>query len=180
MPGETGGNMKFAAVTFSILVLALGVAQAQPKEGTSSPAIEHGSTVRLEYTLKDDAGKVLDSNTGRDPLTYTHGQQQIIPGLEKALNGMRSGEEKKVTVEPEDGYGPVDPAAQTEVPKAMLPPDALTVGTQLVARTPTGEAMLVRVKEIKEATVIIDLNHPLAGKILHFDVKVVGVEAPKK
>jgi len=171
--------MKRAAVTLSILLLALGVAQAQPKEKVLSPAIESGSTVQFEYTLKDDDGTVLDSNKGRGPLTYTQGQKQIIPGLEKALNGMRAGDEKQVTVQPEDAYGPPDPAAQTEVPKEVLPPN-LKVGTQLVARSREGETMLVRVKEIKETTVIIDLNHPLAGKTLHFDVKVLGVEPPKK
>lgn len=172
--------MKATAVTLAILVLALGVAHAQPKEKSMSPAIESGSTVQLEYTLKDEEGKVLDSNKGRDPLTYTQGQEQIIPGLEKALNGMRAGEEKKVTVKPEDAYGPVDPEAQAEVPKAMLPPDALQVGARLVARSPMGDTRVVRVKEIKETTVILDLNHPLAGKTLHFDVKVLGVEPPKQ
>lgn len=172
--------MKLTAVVLSTLLLAFGVAHAQPKERATSPAIESGSTVRLEYTLKDDGGKVLDSNKGGDPLTYTHGSQQIIPGLEKALSGMRTGEEKQVTVNPEDGYGPADPKAQTEVPKEMLPTNALTVGTQLVARSPMGETLLVRIKEIKETTVIVDLNHPLAGKTLYFDLKVLGVEPPKK
>jgi FKBP-type peptidyl-prolyl cis-trans isomerase SlyD len=172
--------MKLAASLFIALMLAPGVALAQPKDKSASPAIENGSTVRLEYTLKDDTGKVLDSNKGGSPITYTQGQQQLVPGLEKALGGMHAGEEKQVTVKPEDGYGEVNPSAQTEVPKAMLPPDALTVGNQLVARGRGGETMLVRVKQIKETTVIIDLNHPLAGKILFFDVKVLGVEPPKK
>lgn len=93
---------------------------------------------------------------------------------------MRAGEEKQVTVKPEDGYGPVDPSAQTEVPKIMLPPGSLTVGKELMARGRGGETMLVRIKEIRETTAIIDLNHPLAGKTLYFDVKIVGVEPPKK
>jgi len=172
--------MKARLLLLFVLALVPGIVQAQLKEKAMSPPIENGSTVQLEYTLKDDAGAVLDSNTGRPPLTYVQGQQQIVPGLEKALNGMRAGEEKNVVVKPEDGYGAVDPAAQTEVPKQMLPADALTVGTQLVARSRTGETMLVRVKEVKEATVIIDLNHPLAGKTLHFDIKILGVESPQK
>jgi FKBP-type peptidyl-prolyl cis-trans isomerase SlyD len=168
------------SVVLATLMLVLGAAQAWPQEKSRSPSIEPGSMVRLEYTLKDEAGKVLDSNTGRDPLTYTHGEQQIVPGLERALTGMRAGEAKQVTVKPEDGYGPLDPAAETEVPKDLLPPDARAVGAQLLARTGEGEMMLVRVKEVKEATVILDLNHPLAGKTLHFEVKVLGVEPPKK
>ena len=74
----------------------------------------------------------------------------------------------------------MNPTAKTEVPKAMLPPESLVVGSQLVARNRGGETMLVRIKEIKESTVIIDLNHPLAGKTLFFDVKALGVEPPKK
>lgn len=172
--------MRVAAMLLIALGLALGVAQAQPQEKPMSPAIESGSTVRLEYTLKDSTGKVLDSNKGGTPMTYTQGRQEIVPGLENALNGMRAGDEKQVTVKPEDGYGHVDPSAQTEVPKTMLPPEALTVGTELMARARGGETRLIRVKEIKETTVIIDLNHPLAGKTLHFDVKVLGVEPPAK
>ena len=171
--------MKFIAAIFGIM-LAFGVARAQPTGQAMSPAIERGSTVQLEYTLKDEAGKVLDSNEGQSPLTYTQGKEEIILGLEKALNGMRAGDQKQIAIAPEDGYGAVDPSAQTEVPKTMLPPGPLTVGKELMARGQGGETMLVRIKEINETTVIIDLNHPLAGKTLHFDVKVVDVAAPKK
>lgn len=171
--------MRTARMIAVTLGLALGVADAQPTEKATSPAIENGTRVQLEYTLKDDDGKVLDSNKGQDPLTYTQGKQQIIPGLEKALNGMRAGDEKKVTVKPADAYGEVDPRAEAEVPKEMLPPD-LSVGTELVAQSPGGSRRIVRVKEIKEQTVLIDLNHPLAGKTLFFEVKVLGVEPPQK
>lgn len=172
--------MKTAGLIALTLALALGVARAQPKEKPVSPAIEDGAKVQLEYTLTDDAGKVLDSNKDRGPLTYTQGGHQIIPGLEKALNGMRAGEAKKVTVKPAEGYGEVDPKAVAEVPKEALPPAALSVGTELVAQSPQGERRLVRVKEVKEKTVVLDLNHPLAGKTLLFDVKVLSVEAPPK
>jgi len=84
--------MRIAGVIVLTLALSLSVAQAQPQEKGASPPIENGSKVRLEYTLKDDGGKVLDSNKGGDPLSYTQGEQQIIPGLEKALDGMREGE----------------------------------------------------------------------------------------
>jgi FKBP-type peptidyl-prolyl cis-trans isomerase SlyD len=133
----------------------------------------------LEYTLKDADGGILDSNKGRDPLVFTHGQGQIVPGLEQALTGMRTGEEKHVTVKPEDAYGMENPAAVTEVPKEIIPANALKVGAGLVARNQTGETRLVKVKEIKEKSVVLDLNHPLAGKTLFFDVKILGVDAPK-
>jgi FKBP-type peptidyl-prolyl cis-trans isomerase SlyD len=163
-----------------VLALTLGVAEAQETGATTSPAIQNGSKVKLEYTLTDDGGKLLDSNKGGEPLTYTQGEQQIIPGLEKALNGMHAGEVKKVTIIPADAYGEVNPSAVAEVPKDRIPADALAVGKELVARSGSGESRSVRIKEIKEKTVIIDLNHPLAGKTLVFDVKVVGVDPPGK
>jgi len=172
--------MRIAGVIGLTLALALSPAEAQEKEKAASPAIENGAKVQLEYTLKDDGGKVLDSNKGRDPLTYTQGQKQIIPGLEQALSGMRAGEEKKVSIKPADAYGEVNPNAVTEVPKEMLPPDSLKVGTELVAQSQGGDRRIVRIKEIREKTVVIDLNHPLAGKTLFFDVKVLGVDPPKK
>lgn len=164
--------MRFMTVALSALGLIAGMAQAQPKENPVSPAIADGFEVQIQYTLKDDAGKILDSNAGRAPLAFTQGRHQIIPGLEKALTGMRGGEEKQITVNPEEAYGAADQAAQTEVPKSAIPSDALSVGTELMARSPRGGTRIVRVKE---ATVILDLNHPLAGKTLHFDVKVLGV-----
>ncbi len=144
-----------------------------------TPAIEDGATVEIEYTLTDDSGTLLDSNKGQKPLTYTHGGQQIIAGLEKQLAGMHTGDVKKVTLKPDDAYGPIDPSAQTEVPKEALPPDSLVVGTQLLAKNAAGEGRPVAVKEIKDKTVVIDLNHPLAGKTLVFNVKVLSVEPPK-
>ena len=172
--------MRNPAVISLALGLMLGVAEAQPKEETRTPAIENGSKVQLEYTLADDSGKVLDSNKGVEPLTFTQGRQEIIAGLEQALDGMRAGEEKKVTLKPAEAYGEVDPAAITEVPKEQIPADALKVGTELVAQNQSGERRTVRIKEIKEDSVIIDLNHPLAGKTLVFNVKVLGVEPPAK
>ena len=172
--------MRIAIVTVIALVLSLGTAQAQSKEKPAGPAIVDGAKVRLEYTVKDGAGKVIDSSKGKDPLIFTQGQHQIIAGLERAVSGMRLGERKKVTVKPEDAYGVVDPKARTEVGKEAIPKGDLAVGARLTWRAPSGETRPARVKEIKEKTVVIDLNHPLAGKTLHFDVKVVGVEPPKK
>jgi FKBP-type peptidyl-prolyl cis-trans isomerase SlyD len=151
---------------------------AMAQTATTERAVENGSNVSIEYTLKDEGGKVLDTNKGKNPLTFTQGQQQIIPGLERELVGMHAGEEKKVVVKPEDGYGPVVPNAQTEVPKDAVPKEGLKVGTPLMARSGSGETRPVVVKEIKENTVVLDLNHPLAGKTLFFDVKVLGVEPP--
>jgi len=178
---KTLAALLLATVTVLVGVPGARADEAKPaEEAKPAPAIETGSKVSLEYTLRDAGGEVLDSNKGREPLTYVQGEQQIVPGLEKALAGMHPGEEKQVVVAPADGYGDVDPGAMAEVPKAMIPADALHVGTELVARNREGATRLVRIKEIKDETVIVDLNHPLAGRTLHFHVKVVGVEPPGK
>ncbi len=161
------------------LVASTAFAQNPPTAPDNLSTVQTGSSVSIEYTLKDEGGQVLDTNKGKNPLVFTHGQQQIIPGLERELVGMHAGDEKKVVVKPEDGYGPVIPNAQTEVPKEAIPREGLKVGTPLMARSGSGETRPVVVKEIKENTVVLDLNHPLAGKTLFFDVKVLGVEPPK-
>jgi FKBP-type peptidyl-prolyl cis-trans isomerase SlyD len=172
--------MKIAAVIALALVSAFGIAAAQSQPETTKPVIENGSKVQLEYTLTLDDGEVRDSNKGGEPLTFIHGQRQIIRGLEKALDGMHAGEEKRVTVQAADAYGEANPAAVAEVPKERIPPTALTVGTRLLAQGPGGQTRTVRVQEIKEQTVVLDMNHPLAGKTLTFDVKVLSVEPPAK
>jgi FKBP-type peptidyl-prolyl cis-trans isomerase SlyD len=156
------------------VLLAAAPAGAQP-----SPAVEKGSSVKMEYTLKDDKGQVLDSSDGKEPIAFVQGAHQIIPGLDKALLGMKVGDTKKVTVKPDEGYGVVDPKAETEVPKDALPKGADVVGTRLLARGQDGHPRPVTVKAVKDNTVVLDLNHPLAGKTLFFDIKVVSVEPPK-
>jgi len=174
--------MMTATVKLAATLVALAASATVTFAQTPAPAagaVQNGSTVSLEYTLKDEGGQVLDSNKGARPLVFVQGQRQIIQGLEREIVGMRPGEEKKVVVAPEDGgYGPVVPGAQQEVPKDAIPKEGLKVGTQLTARSGSGEARPVTVKEIKDTTVVLDFNHPLAGKTLFFDVKVLGVEAP--
>lgn len=142
--------------------------------------IKDGSVVSFEYTVSDEKGEVLQTNKGKDPVTYTHGQREIIPGLEKGLADMDIEQEKTIRVTPAEAYGPVDPQGFKEVPKSDLPQTALTVGTPLTARGPQGEEMLIHVSEVKDDTVVLDFNHPLAGKTLTFDVKVVGIEPNKE
>jgi len=139
--------------------------------------IKNGSVVNFEYTLSDDNGRVLESNKGEEPVTYTHGENRIIPGLERGLSEMEINEEKRIRVEPEEAYGAVNPDGFKEVSKSELPPQSLQVGTMLHARGPNGEDFSVRIHEIKPETVILDLNHPLAGVTLNFDVKVLSIEA---
>lgn len=140
--------------------------------------VKDGMMISLEYTLKGADGKVIESSKGREPLKYVHGQRMMIPGLEKELTGMKVGGQKNVTVKPEDAYGPMNAKAFEEVPKEKLPPDGLKVGAILASKTPDGRVIPMRVHQIKEKTVVMDMNHPMAGKTLVFDVKVVDIQNP--
>lgn len=138
--------------------------------------------VSLEYSLTVD-GKMIESTEGREPLHYIHGTHQIIPGLERALAGMKVGESKSVTVTPEDGYGQRDPAKIVEVPKTQLPSDIKpAVGMVLRGMNPDGRSVRVKIAEVKAESVMLDYNPALAGKTLTFQVKVVSVvpHAPAK
>ncbi len=138
--------------------------------------VKDGSLVSLQYTLTGEDGKMIESNKDKEPLKYTQGQHQIVAGLEREIAGMKIGGEKHVKVKPEDGYGPVNPNLFQEVPKDKVPPEGLKVGTVLSARGPQGQVIPVRIREIKDKTVVVDLNHPMAGKTLVFDVKVLDVQ----
>ncbi len=149
-------------------------------KGEKVMSISQGKTISIEYTLKLEDKTVVDSNVGGGPLTYIHGSHQIIPGLEKALEGMKIGDIKEVTVKPEEGYGPLDVNALMEVNKEMIPPDAVEIGNHLQGKDQSGKVFSAKIAEIKENTVVLDFNHPLAGKTLYFDVKVLNIlEVPQ-
>ena len=138
--------------------------------------IQQGKTVSFDYTLSVD-GQVVDSSKDRGPLQYTHGEGRIIPGLSKQLEGMKVGDEKKIVVAPEEAYGQVNPAAFQEIPKSRLPSDAdPKVGMTLQAKDQSGKTSIVKISEVKEDAVVLDLNHPLAGKTLNFDVRIVSIK----
>ncbi|NPA93435.1 MAG: peptidylprolyl isomerase [Chloroflexi bacterium] len=131
--------------------------------------------VSLEYTLTVD-GEVVDSSEGHGPIEYIQGKGQIIPGLEKEVYGMAVGESKEVVVSPAEGYGEENPEAFVEVPKSEFPPEIpLEVGTPLQLRDQQGQVFDATIAEVKENTVLLNFNHPLAGKTLTFQIKVVGV-----
>src|SRR5215831_6037409 len=136
--------------------------------------VSKGKVVSLEYTLKSDDKQMVDTNVGKDPVTYTQGANQIIRGVESAVEGMTVGQAKHVILTPADGYGARDLTKLHEVPKQKLPDD-IKVGTQLHGKDARGQVVQPIVKEIKDHSVVLDFNHPLAGKTLFFDVKVVDV-----
>ena len=151
-------------------------AQAELQEGGSPMTVTDGKTISMEYTLTLDNKEVLDTNVGEAPLKFTQGSHEIIPGLETALEGMKTGESKQVTVAPEQGYGEVNPQAIQEVPIDQIPPDARKVGAQLQGKDGQGRMVTPKVKEVKEQVVVLDFNHPLAGKTLFFDVKILDIQ----
>jgi FKBP-type peptidyl-prolyl cis-trans isomerase 2 len=135
-----------------------------------------GDTVRLHYKGTLDDGSVFDSSEGRDPLEFTVGSGQVIAGLDRAIPGMKIGDEKTVRIEPEDAYGPHNPDAKQAVPRAHIPDSVpLEVGLQLQAQTENGQMMSVTVIEFSDEEVILDANHALAGKVLTFEIQITGI-----
>lgn len=135
-----------------------------------------GDTLHIHYTGKLEDGTVFDSSQGRDPLSFELGSGQIIPGLDKGVVGMEVGETRTVEVAPEEGYGPHHPERVQAVDRAAVPDDIPTEpGTQLQVQTQDGQPMNVVVVDRTETEVILDANHPLAGKTLTFDVELVAV-----
>lgn len=136
-----------------------------------------GMVVSMHYTLTDDSGSTLDSSHGGEPFNYLHGHSNIIPGLEKALDGVQAGFKSKVTVAPVEGYGEKNPEAIFEAPREHFPPDMkLELGARVYADGPNGPITLTVVK-LTESGAVLDANHPLAGKTLHFDVEITNVRA---
>jgi FKBP-type peptidyl-prolyl cis-trans isomerase SlyD len=157
-------------------ILASGLCFVAGSTFAADATIAAGKKVKFDYTLTVD-GQVVETTQGKQPLDYIHGQNQIIPGLEKQLEGMKVGDSKKIIVKPEDGYGPVMKEAFREFEKSKLPKDVEPqVGMMLELKDPEGNAYPAAISEVKETTVMLDFNHPLAGKELTFDVKVVSVE----
>jgi FKBP-type peptidyl-prolyl cis-trans isomerase SlyD len=130
--------------------------------------------VTIKYTLRDEEGAVLDSTDGRDPLTYLHGAGNLVPGVEEALEGKSPGEEVKVTVPPEKGYGTREDDNVRNVPIRKLPAGKLQPGATVQLNTNHGPVVAV-IKAVKGDYVTLDLNHPLAGKTLRFELEVVEV-----
>ncbi len=161
-------------VTLGAIFINAGVL-AQSSEDKKT-VISEGSKVSIEFTIYLADGSVFGGNSKSDPLIYEQGQGQLPSGLENALVGLKADERKKVTLAPEDAYGPVNPDAFVDVEMDRIPEDARTVGAGLIVNDPNGNRRFVKVHEIKEDTIIIDLNHPLAGQKVTFDVRVLTVE----
>jgi len=139
--------------------------------------VDYNLVVSIEYALIID-GVEIASSTERNTLDYLHGHNNIIPGLERELRGMAVGENKTVVVASQDGYGEFDPEAFAKVPLAEFPdPENLVIGTNHEMEDENGIVMIATVTAIDESFVKLDFNHPLAGKELHFDVKIIALRS---
>lgn len=137
--------------------------------------VSENKVVSIRYTLKNDAGEVIDSSAGRAPLSYLHGVGNIIPGLEKALEGKTSGDHVDVSIAPEEAYGERNEALIQIVPRnAFESVEEIEPGMQFYAQTPAGRQILTIV-EVQDDQVVVDGNHPLAGETLHFSVEITEV-----
>jgi len=137
--------------------------------------IRKDAMVSIHYTLTDDSGQILDTSKGREPLNFIQGSGQIIPGIEKALEGRRSGEEFSVVVEPEEGYGKRDESFLCKVPKDQFQEiGEVEVGMRFQVDMGEGP-LLMNVAAIEDDGVVLDGNHPLADTRLMFDVSVLDV-----
>ncbi len=140
-------------------------------------AISDGQVVSLHYVLKNSKGLVLDSSEGEDPLSYLHGADNIVPGLEKALLGRKQGDHFSVVVSPEEGYG-VRSGEPEAIPREQFEEtDDLQVGMQVVAQDESGNSTVAWVVKIDDEMVYLDMNHPLAGESLHFEIDVLELRA---
>lgn len=136
-----------------------------------------GDSVKIHYTGTLDDGTQFDSSAGREPLAFKLGSGQVIPGFDKAVDGMSVGESKTVNIRAEDAYGPHSAQMVQEVPRSALPDDlAPVVGMGLQAQGPDGRVANLVVTSVQDESITVDGNHPLAGKALNFDIELVSID----
>jgi FKBP-type peptidyl-prolyl cis-trans isomerase 2 len=139
--------------------------------------IKHGDLVTLEYTLYSEEGDELDSSKGLGPLSFVIGNEQILPALEAALLNLKPGDSKEVLLSAAEAYGPVYASAFREIPFDELPEDCRKEGAIMGIMDQDEQTRQVRVHQIKNDKVILDFNHPLAGKNLRFEILIIAVDA---
>ena len=140
-----------------------------------SKKVEENLIIAIDYTLTVE-DEVVDSSEGREPLEFLQGAGNIIAGLEREMLNMTVGESKKVVISPVDGYGEMDEEAFMEIPKNQFPESIpVEVGTELEVKNEAGEPTYARIEEVENNIALLNFNHPLAGKELHFDVEIISI-----
>ena len=133
-----------------------------------------GDKVKIHYTGTLDDGSIFDSSEGREPLEFTIGENQVIKGFEDGVKDMKLNEEKTIKIKPSDAYGEKNNELIGSVPKEKFP-NEIESGSRVILKSPQGQQVTALVSEVKDGSVVLDLNHPLAGKDLTFKIKVVGI-----
>ncbi|GAB3700422.1 peptidylprolyl isomerase [Spirosoma flavus] len=133
--------------------------------------ITKDAVAAIHYTLRDSNGTILDSSQGRDPLYYLHGAHNLIPGMEESLEGRKTGDHFQVEIAPEKGYGELDPNLTERVPRKAFGGQPVEAGMQFQSN----DGQVITVVGVEPEFIVVDGNHPLAGKTLHFDVEVIAV-----
>lgn len=171
-------KMKVLAVLLLMSVVSLGCAHKQRilirPDISVPPSV--GAEVTFHYTLTVD-NNVVDSSVGKKPMTYVQGDGQMIPGLEDQMKGLKKGDKRHITVSPEKGYGPIHPDAFQNVSKnSFKDRKALKVGGTVTGQF-NGQLLRATIVSIEDDNVTLDLNHPLAGKTLQFNIEIVDVKS---
>lgn len=138
--------------------------------------IQQNSVVTMSYVLRDEDRIILDASIGQ-PFMFLQGHQNIIPGLEKALMGLKPGDRKSVTIPPEEGYGKPDPNLKITLPKEQFGKDTPEPGMQVQLNSPQGQPFMATIVEVTGNQIVLDANHPLAGKTLFFEVDIFDVRS---
>ena len=138
--------------------------------------ITDGKTVIINYTLSLKNGDVIETTHDEEPVTYIQGSGEIIDGLEQAVAGFEKGTKKDIILPVEQAFGERDPEALIEIPQTDLPPESLVPETIIHANGPKGQTINGKVMEVKESTVLVDFNHPLAGQELYCAVHIIDVQ----
>lgn len=137
-------------------------------------SIQDGDTIKIDYTGTLDDGSVFDCSDEREPLQFTVGAGQVIPGFEEAVRGMEEGQKKEFRIEPSEAYGEYDEALTQQIPRTVIRSDMeIQEGMMLLVKTPDGQEIPAKVAEVGDEQVTLDMNHPLAGKALNFNIKVI-------
>jgi len=140
--------------------------------------VKQGDKIKVDYTGTLEDGIVFDTSEGKQPLEFTVGEGKIIKGFDNAVMGMEKGEEKEIKIETADAYGDPKPDMIKKIPRDKLPPEPEPkAGMMLAMKTPDGKQFPAKITEVSDKEITIDLNHPLAGKVLNFKIKVVGITA---
>jgi len=163
----------------SVMLLVLGIAfvTAGLLKALIAPSVKSGDTVRIDYTLVLDDRLVYYTTVESEPAVYTLGQEQLLPGFEDALMGMRVGEKKTITIAPEDAYGPYRRELVLTLNRSDLPEGSQpVVGQEILTESEGGSPIVLVITEVTETTVTLDANHPLSGHHLTFEIQLVGIE----